>query len=42
MEIAKDWQAGRRIYGKEAMKKLLKPQRLIVSEPVPFRLASVK
>jgi len=41
MEIADDWQVNRRYFSQEAMKKLLDPEPLIVSEPAPFRLAPV-
>jgi len=41
MEIADDWQVNLRYSGQEAMKKLLDPEPLLVSEPAPFRLALV-
>jgi len=41
LEIADDWQVSRRYFSQEAMKTLLDPEPLLVSEPAPFRLAPV-
>lgn len=41
LEIADEWEVGRRYFSLEAMAKVIEPQPLLVAEPVPFHLAPV-
>ncbi|MEW6217801.1 MAG: IS256 family transposase, partial [Candidatus Bipolaricaulota bacterium] len=41
LEIADEWQVGRRYFSLEAMAKVIEPVPLLVAEPVPFHLAPV-
>jgi len=41
LEIADEWQVGRRYFSLETMARLIEPQPLMVSEPVSFHLAPV-
>lgn len=41
LEIADEWQVGRRYFSLEAMAKVIEPEPLLVAEPLPFHLAPV-
>jgi putative transposase len=41
LEIADEWQIGRRYFSLETMARLIEPEPLLVAEPVPFHLAPV-
>jgi len=41
LEIADEWQVGRRYFSLEAMARVIEPQPLLVAEPMPFHLAPV-
>jgi len=41
LEIADEWQVGRRYFSLEAMARVIEPQPLLVAEPVAFHLAPV-
>lgn len=41
LEIADEWQVGRRYFSLESMAKLVDPEPLLVAEPAPFHLAPV-
>ena len=41
MEISDEWQVGRRYFSKESMRKLTEPEKILVAEPAPLRLAPV-
>ena len=41
MEISDEWQIGRRYFSKESMRKLAEPEKILVAEPAPLRLAPV-
>jgi hypothetical protein len=41
LEIADEWQVGRRWFSLEAMTRVIEPQPLLVAEPMPFHLAPV-
>ncbi len=41
LEIADEWQVGRRYFSLETMARLIEPQPLMVAEPVAFHLAPV-
>lgn len=41
LEIADEWQVGRRYFSLESMAKLIEPDHLLVAEPAPFHLAPV-
>jgi transposase-like protein len=41
LEIADEWQVGRRHFSLETMARLIEPERLLVAEPVTFHLAPV-
>ena len=41
VEIADDWQVGRRYFSLESMARVMSPQPLLVAEPVAFHLAPV-
>jgi transposase-like protein len=41
LEIADEWQVGRRYFSLETMARLIEPQPLMVAEPVSFHLAPV-
>lgn len=42
LEIADEWQVGRRYFSLETMARLIEPQPLMVAEPVSFHLAPVR
>jgi len=42
LEIADEWQVGRRYFSLEAMARVIEPEPLLVAEPVPFHLAPVR
>lgn len=41
MEIADEWEVGRRYFSQDSMRKLSEPEALLVVEPKPLRLAPV-
>jgi len=42
METSDEWQVGRRYFSKEWMRKLMEPDKVLVAEPAPLRLAPVR
>jgi len=42
MDTSDECQVRRRYFGKESMRKLMEPDRVLVAEPAPLRLAPVR